>query len=102
MLGGAKRVSVARHLQAAAARRGLTLDVLSYELECSVPIASVGRVIKGLRFADAGVVDDIRHVISSERSIWYCLLSTRRLRSQHLWPVRSTLLFQCRMALCAE
>ncbi len=67
MLGGAKRVSVARHLQAAAARRGLTLDVLSYELECSVPIASVGRVIKGLRFADAGVVDDIRHVISSEQ-----------------------------------
>ncbi len=67
MLGGAKRVSVARHLQAAAARRGLTLDILSYELECSVPIASVGRVIKGLRFADAGVVDDIRHVISSEQ-----------------------------------
>ena len=33
MLGGAKRVSVERHLQAAAARRGLTLVILYYELE---------------------------------------------------------------------
>lgn len=66
MLGGAKRVSVARHLKAAAARRGLTLDILSYELTYDVPIASVGRVVKGLRFNDSSVVDDLRRIIVSE------------------------------------
>lgn len=66
MLGGAKRVSVARHLKDAAARRGLDLDVLSYELTEEVPVASVGRVIKGLKFADPGVRDDLLRVISAE------------------------------------
>lgn len=66
MLGGAKRVSVARHFKDAAASRGLNLNVLSYELSEEVPIASEGRVIKGLRFSDAGVRDDLLRVIRSE------------------------------------
>lgn len=59
-LGGAKRVSMARHFIAAAARRGLDCNIYSYELSEREPIAAVAQVIKGLRWSDPAVVDDLR------------------------------------------
>lgn len=68
MLGGAKRVSVARHLADAFLRAGEQTRLLSYELDRRVPAAAVAEIIEGLRWSDpevmahlAGIIHD-RHV----------------------------------------
>lgn len=44
-------------------RLGYDIRILSYELNDQVPIATVGKVVKGLRWDDPGVVDDILRVV---------------------------------------
>lgn len=63
MLGGAKRVSMARHLQAAADKLGLSLRLYSYELSALVPIATVATIVEGLRWNDPEVVNDLHRVV---------------------------------------
>lgn len=58
-LGGAKRVSMARKFKAAAAVRGMTCRIYSYEMCTEVPIALEAEVLVGLRWKDPEVVDDI-------------------------------------------
>ena len=58
-LGGAKRVSMARHFKAAALARGLRPRIYSYEMTADVPIAIEGEVIIGKRWRDEDVVADI-------------------------------------------
>lgn len=43
-------------------RLGYNVKIVSYELDEQVPIASVGKVVMGLRWKDPGVVDDILRV----------------------------------------
>lgn len=62
MLGGARRVSMAELLIKSGRNLGYDVSIISYELLTQVPIAVVGRVIKGLRWTDPGVVDDIVRV----------------------------------------
>ena len=62
-LGGAKRVSLAEHLIDTARRKGLDVEVYSYELDEFVPIASVGTVILGLRWKDENIIPDLLSVI---------------------------------------
>ncbi len=62
-LGGAKRVSMARHFKAAGTRLGLEPGIVSYEAEPDVPIAIEGEVVIGKRWSDPDVVDDIRRVM---------------------------------------
>lgn len=59
MLGGARRVSLARRLKDCGRELGYDVDIISYELFAEVPIASVGKVVTGLRWSDAGIVDDL-------------------------------------------
>lgn len=61
-LGGAKRVSMARHFKAAAAALGYECGIYSYEMSEREPIACEGTVIVGLRWSDADVLDDLRRV----------------------------------------
>lgn len=63
MLGGARRVSMAELLIRSGERLGFEIRILSYELNDQVPIATVGKVIKGLRWTDPGVVDDILRIV---------------------------------------
>lgn len=63
MLGGAKRVSMARHFSDAAARLGLTLRLYSYELSAMVPIAGTATIIEGLRWGDSDIVEDLHRVV---------------------------------------
>lgn len=58
-LGGAKRVSMARHFKEAARRRGAEAEIYSYEMGTSVPVSLESRVIVGKRWRDDEVVDDI-------------------------------------------
>lgn len=70
MLGGARRVSMAEQLQRSGERHGYDIRIVSYELDVQVPIATVGKVVTGLRWDDPGVVDDIlRIVIEHEAKI---------------------------------
>lgn len=62
MLGGARRVSMAELLMRAGERLGYEVRIVSYELDLLVPIATVGKVVRGLRWDDPGVVDDILRV----------------------------------------
>lgn len=64
-LGGAKRVSMARHFKAAARARGLEARIYSYEMSADVPIALEGEVIIGRRWRDTDVV---AHIIGVCRS----------------------------------
>lgn len=63
MLGGARRVSVAELLKRSGERLGYDIRIVSYELDDQVPIATIGKVVKGLRWDEEGVVDDILRVV---------------------------------------
>ena len=62
MLGGAKRVSMARKFRHAAQSMGLNCRIYSYEMDLDVPIACEATVIRGLRWSDADVYDHIASV----------------------------------------
>ena len=62
-LGGAKRVSLAEHFIAAGGRLNCKIGIFSYELDEKCPIASVGKVIKGKKWRDADLMEDLAHVI---------------------------------------
>lgn len=59
MLGGARRVSMAEQLRESGRRLGMDIDIISYELLSQVPIATVAKVVVGLKWSDPAVVDDI-------------------------------------------
>lgn len=67
MLGGAKRVSLARLLIEAGKRMGVTVKIVSSEIQANVPIASVGKVVEGMRWRDSGIYDNLATVIREER-----------------------------------
>ncbi len=51
-LGGAKRVAMARLLIEAGKRLDTDVEIFGYELDSRVPLASVGRILPGLRWSD--------------------------------------------------
>lgn len=63
MLGGSRRVSMAELLKRSGSRLGSEVTVMAYELDEKVPIALEGKVIRGLRWDDPDVVDDIARVV---------------------------------------
>ena len=64
-LGGAKRVSLAEHLINTGKQYGLDVEIFSYELEQTVPIALVAKVIIGKKWKDADLMVDLERVILS-------------------------------------
>ena len=62
MLGGGRRVSIARLLKRGAERLGLTLKVIGYELIKDVPLAIEGEIVEGLPWADPNITDDVMRV----------------------------------------
>lgn len=58
-LGGAKRVSMGRRFIEAADRLGADCRIFSYELNDHEPIACVGEVVRGLRWNDPDLKDDL-------------------------------------------
>lgn len=63
MLGGARRVSMAQLLKRAGTHLGYDVKIVAYELDTRVPIALEGKVVKGLKWEDAGVIKDIERVV---------------------------------------
>lgn len=67
MLGGAKRVSMARMLKDAGKRLGIDVVLFSYELTADVPVAVEASVIIGLRWSDTGIMNDLHNVVEENR-----------------------------------
>ena len=67
MLGGAKRVSMARMLKDAGSRMGLDVVLFSYELTPEVPVAVEASVITGLKWNDPDLMDDLHNVVFENR-----------------------------------
>lgn len=63
MLGGAKRVSVARHIVDAFRRAGQQARLLSYELDWRVPAVAVAEIIQGRRWSDPELMADLQRII---------------------------------------
>ena len=63
MLGGSRRVSMAELLKRAGQRLGYHVKIVAYELDTEVPIALEGKVVKGLRWEDPDILDDIARVV---------------------------------------
>lgn len=68
MLGGSRRVSMAELLKKSGKKLGLEVEIIAYELDTKVPIALEGEVIKGLRWDDPDIIDDIARVVK-ERNV---------------------------------
>ncbi len=62
-LGGAKRVSMARKLIAAGQRRGVSMNLFSYELHAEVPVAELARVITGRKFNAPDILDHLHTIV---------------------------------------
>lgn len=63
MLGGSRRVSLANRFKASGRRLGYEVEFVAYELDTDVPFALVGKVIKGKRWDDPDVVNDLVRVV---------------------------------------
>lgn len=66
MLGGSRRVSMAKLLKESGKRLGYEIEIVAYELETRVPIALEGEVICGKKFSDPDVVDDIARIVKEK------------------------------------
>ena len=92
MLGGAKRVSMARLLRKAAEQRGISLSLYSYELSMEVPIAIEAEVLPGTLWRDPDIYDKLWRVVN-EKSIDIvipfvdpAIAIAAKLRDMHLAP----------------
>ena len=63
-LGGAKRVSLAEHLINSGKKLGFDISIFSYELDERVPLASVGKILRGKKWSDADLFSDLHNQIS--------------------------------------
>lgn len=63
LLGGSRRVSLADLFKRSGARMGCEVKFVAYELDTEVPIAVAGKVVKGLKWSDPDVVDDVIRVV---------------------------------------
>lgn len=66
-LGGAKRVSMAEHFINAGKSSGKNVKIFSYELDHTVPISSVGKVIKGLKWKDKNILSHLTKIINKNK-----------------------------------
>lgn len=67
MLGGAKRVSVATKIALMGYRLGITVDFFSWELEKTVPIASLAEIIVGCRWNDPQVLEKLHKTVVDKK-----------------------------------
>lgn len=62
-LGGAKRVSLAELFIKAGEKHGKNISIFSYELDPFVPIASIGKVVIGLKWHDANIINHLSEIV---------------------------------------
>lgn len=63
MLGGSRRVSLAQLFKESGRKAGVEVEIIAYELDIHAAIALEGKVIKGLKWSDPDVIDDIARIV---------------------------------------
>lgn len=63
LLGGSRRVSLAEQFKRSGERIGCTVRFVAYELDTKVPISLMGKVVKGLRWNDPDILQNIETVV---------------------------------------
>ena len=63
LLGGARRVSLAEKLKESGRKLGYRVEIISYDLSLEVPVALEAIVVKGLKWDDPEVIDDIEKTV---------------------------------------
>jgi carbamoyl-phosphate synthase large subunit len=66
-LGGAKRVSMGEHFIHAGKSLKKKVKLFSYELDKTVPISSIGSIIKGLRWNDKNIISHLTRIIAHHK-----------------------------------
>lgn len=66
-LGGAKRVSIAERFISAGIINNIKINIFSYELQNKLPIASIAKVIVGLKWNDDNILNDLQEVVKENR-----------------------------------
>lgn len=66
-LGGGRRVSLAQLLKKSGEKLGYNIEIVSYDLSDEVPIAIEGTVVKGLKWSDPDIIDDISKVVNDHK-----------------------------------
>lgn len=98
-LGGAKRVSIAERFINAGIRNCIKINIFSYELQNKLPIASIAKVIVGLKWSDNNILTDLQRVVKENRinivlpfvdpAIEICSLLKKQIDSSVSIPVSS-------------
>ncbi len=65
MLGGAKRVSMARKFIDAGKRRGMDVQLFSYELSAEVPVSIIADIVIGKRWNDPLLIEHLHETVKS-------------------------------------
>lgn len=65
LLGGAKRVSLAERFIASGKDRGYEVSIFSYELNENTPISFIGNIIKGKKWDDCNILEDLELTIKN-------------------------------------
>jgi carbamoyl-phosphate synthase large subunit len=66
-LGGAKRVSLAEEFIKSGKKRNLEISIFSYEIQENTPISFIGKIIKGRKWTDSDILNDLEEVVISEK-----------------------------------
>lgn len=66
-LGGAKRVAMGKMFIDAGRKLGVDVNLFSYELSAEVPLAAIATIVKGMRWNDPMLMDDLHRVVEENR-----------------------------------
>jgi carbamoyl-phosphate synthase large subunit len=67
ILGGGKKVSLAKHLINCGKKNKKKIQIYSYDLEKNPPISKIAKIIKGKRYNDKNIVSHITNVMKEKK-----------------------------------
>mgnify|MGYP006076584375 FL=1 len=67
ILGGGKKVSLAKHLINCGKKNKKKIQIYSYDLEKNPPISKIAKIIKGKRYSDKNIISHIKNVMKEKK-----------------------------------
>jgi carbamoyl-phosphate synthase large subunit len=67
ILGGGKKVSLAKHLINCGKKNKKKIQIYSYDLEKNPPISKIAKIIKGKKYSDKNIISHIKNVMKEKK-----------------------------------